>query len=359
MRRPLILAKRLCAWAALLALPPSMYSCTRGHVDGLPPPAYPMDTEPSWAPDGEHIAFVTSRMPHRVGTLYELNLATRNIRPVAPAVPLAAGPQYSPDSKRLIFSSGGCAWVADLTSGEMKNLNASSDPGDVAFDPMFRTASTVVFWRKPRRHAYNSVLQFSLGPDMRKTKLEVLIQSDHDLLLPIPSHDGTKIAYCEIIDDALGSFRGGETRIRLWDAETLESTTAFVSPVMLDHISWFPENAGLLVVARGGTEEVPMWYSLDLATCVPQGLSLPHAVREGMLGQLEVSPDGQWICFPRMSSEGRAVTLWRSHLDGSDAEELTHLPKWYYGRFPDRKPINGCDTYYGNPDFDPLAQDGR
>jgi Tol biopolymer transport system component len=329
-------------------------SCRSQEKDQSPPmPAF-MDTEPSWSSDGERLLFTSTRAGM---TVYELQLGTGHIKPVVPFGLGASGGHYSPDGHTILFSVGGTACLKDVDTGEYRALNRQSDPGDVSFDPRLKGNDTVVFWREPHRHNRNSIFTLLVGPppEYRKLDLTVLIKSEYHLGSPVPSPDGAKIAYQERVDEAGGSFRGGNTNICVWDETTGESSVAFVSPFRLEHISWFPDNRRLLVEARGSTERVPMLYILHTETGHIEGLTLPAEHRRAMGSGIEVSPDGEWMCYPLSSLTERSATIWRSRLDGSDAERLTHAPEWYYQRFPDPEPIFGTDKYYGM--VNPISSD--
>jgi hypothetical protein len=361
MRWALVGATALAIVGCLVPWFMRQWDSSRSHDDQDAPMPYPMDQEPDFSPDGARVVFCTNRGPRAAGTIYELDLATQDIRPIGPEARGAWKPHYSPDGRRIVFSLAGTdVGVKDLATGQSSNLNSSADRGDVGFDPVFKGPDAVLYWRQPRHHAFNSILLVGIGPDLKRVKLEVLIKRNHHISMPVPSPDGKHIAYVEEIDDAGGSWRGGTTNICIWDEETQESRIAFQAPCKLNNLEWFPDNERLLVQARGtGGGRMPTNYILDSATGAVSALQIPPSQLGDMLSQIDIAPDGQWICYPSSSSEGFGVTLWKSRLNGSQADEVTHLPAWYYDRFPDREPINGCDTYYGNPDFDPLAQDRR
>jgi dipeptidyl aminopeptidase/acylaminoacyl peptidase len=106
------------------------------------------NSSPVWSPDGTQLAFVSNRSSHSLIAVYDV--ARRTIRYIAPSVDRDSFPRWSPDGKSIAFvrmpaRTGGPApgpgaallgmggvqrwaiWVADLASGEARQIWESAD----------------------------------------------------------------------------------------------------------------------------------------------------------------------------------------------------------------------------------------
>lgn len=345
----------LLTWGIIVLLVAGTQSDQQWH-----PMPHPYDTWPSWSPCGERVVFATDRGPLGVSTIYELVLETGRIRPLAPWLAGADEPGYSSDGTKVVCSVWPCAAVVDLRTDTVSNLNRTPDRGDVAFYPTFRGDDHVLFMRQPRDHPRNCIFELTLGQDLSPQARRVLIKDDsYHLRRSVSTRDGSRIAYTRIVD---GASRGGRTDICVWDSETEESTTVFVSPHPVVRLSWFPDNSRLLVSTGGSARpEYPRFYILDTEEKQLVPLAAPLDWEYHVASELDISSDGEWLLYTKKSpsvptSGDFAVTIWKSRLDGSEETELTHLPEWYEARFPDQEPIRGYDKVFGDPEYDPNAR---
>ncbi|HKD95680.1 MAG TPA: hypothetical protein VKB43_13320 [Gaiellaceae bacterium] len=79
-------------------------------------------TEPEWSPDGRWIAFVSSVAP---GRIYLYSPTTHHSRAVGKASGLCIA--WSPDSKHLVFNSGGKLQLVNLTGTHYHSLGVTGD----------------------------------------------------------------------------------------------------------------------------------------------------------------------------------------------------------------------------------------
>ena len=355
MAAALVTALGALGWAALMAA---------GEVDGEEqwhPMPHPRDSWPSWSPCGKRIVFATDRGPKHVQTVYELTLDTGHIRPISPWLLGADQPGYSPEGTKVVFAVGPRAGVADLETGTSAILNRAHDRSDVPFYPTFRGEDIIVFMRRPRNYPHNCIYQLALGSDLTPRERSILIRDDYHLRRSASTHDGSLIAYTRIVDSQM---RGGRTDICIWDSETGTSTMVFKSPHPVERLSWFPDNSRLLVSTWFSAPGFPAQYVLDTQERRLVRLSIPPQQMGTIVGEIDVSPDGEWLAYPRRSdakptSGDFAVTIWKCRLDGSQETELTHLPEWYQMRFPEQEPIEGYRKVFGDPDYDPNTRNRR
>jgi Tol biopolymer transport system component len=87
------------------------------------------DLNPSVAPDGHHIAFVTS---HNTSDIWELDIAKGSSRQITFQTSAEEFPDISPDGKILLMelarAKQGTLWTADMNGRLISKLTSSSDP---------------------------------------------------------------------------------------------------------------------------------------------------------------------------------------------------------------------------------------
>ena len=93
-------------------------------------------TEPTWSPDGSKLAFTSDRGGRP--QIYELDVATGQVRRLTYQGNYNARARYSPDGKSIVFISGGSTFriaVQDLQTGALRVLSQGSEDESPSFAP--------------------------------------------------------------------------------------------------------------------------------------------------------------------------------------------------------------------------------
>ena len=155
------------------------------------------DGEPAWSPDGQRIAFISSRDFDPIGTavrgrmLYVMDADGSNARRLTPLTNSARSPTWSPDGKRIAYDNGDI-WAVAVDGGDPQLL--FSTPG-VDMQPTWSPDGTrlaiVSDW-----NAYDIVWDIFLINDDGSGSSAVTgnIFDQQDYLEPAWSPDGSRIA---------------------------------------------------------------------------------------------------------------------------------------------------------------------
>lgn len=216
-----------------------------------------------WSPDGKRVAFRSNRKDHSYIAI--LDPATRTISYLAASTDRDAAPQWSPDSKQVIFirqpgieakrpvipeyAEPWSLWIADVQTGAGRELYHSGDRMDdslplfAAESVQFTTAGRVVFASEKdgRNHLYSVPVE---GGDA-----QLLTPGDFDVEEVQLSADGRSILYSSNQDDV--------DRRHLW-----RIAAAGGDPQPLTHgetIEWTPVETGdgKTVLCLGSTATSP------------------------------------------------------------------------------------------------------
>ena len=331
--------------------------------------------EPSLSPDGRHVAYVSDAAGE--DDIYLLRVGGRN--PVNLTEDSGASnraPAFSPDGEQIAFYSsrdGGGIFVMGATGESVRRLTDfgfnptwSPDGGTVAFaterhgDPYGRTAMSALW-----------VVDVASG-EARKV-------SDGDAMQPAWSPDGQRIAFWGLRDFVAG---GAQREIGTVGAQGGEPVWLTEDQAVDWSPAWAPDSETVYYVSdRGGSANI--WrIALDSgsgeAAGIPRALTAPsrgvdriavsgdgkqivftdvNAASNVMLVDLDadegpgppqavtrgssefvqaaISPDGEWVTF---RTAGKQEDLFVARVDGSDLLQLTDDPA------KDRRPVWSADS---------------
>jgi Tol biopolymer transport system component len=153
------------------------------------------EKDPAWAPDGEHITFVSDRGrwgEHGFQNLFLLNVPENKIKALTSGAYHDQAPDWSPDGKRLVFTSdrnGSFDLYLMSMQTEAKSLKVHQLTSLLtgAFDPSFSPDGKTVFFTSYQKYSFQ-INRFCLD--------SVLTNSDNPESPPMlahnPSHSGWK-----------------------------------------------------------------------------------------------------------------------------------------------------------------------
>src|SRR5207249_465177 len=276
--------------------------------------------QPSWSPDGTHIAFQAYRT-----TTWQIWI----IRPDGTDLqPLTAGPYddrepvWSPDGRQIAFSSDRSGsydvWTLTLATRDLKQV--TTDPSN-EFYPSWHGANEIVFVsdRRPDPGVYAVALAGS------NASARLLAREEGAVAAPAFALDGFSLAYSVVA--------GSRSRLMVADGRgTARNIADADEDIFPFHPQWSSGNQILYTAdgrikrrpAAGGPPQ-PIEFSADLSSTRPPfrpgRCSFDVAGRRPVRGIVHpaVSPDGTQVAFAAIGD------LWRMPIGGAP-ERLTHDP---------------------------------
>ncbi|KPV40795.1 S9 family peptidase [Alicyclobacillus ferrooxydans] len=145
-----------------------LLTVSTGEIRQLTSGAY-SETEPTFAPDGQSIAFVSWRSDFEqevTPSIYQLNIASGEMNRVYEGKGMTSAPAYSPDGRWIAFfghrdgersGTNNCLWVVSISGDELHCLSASLDRPQgtqVGTDARYETGKAVPIWSADSRAIY-------------------------------------------------------------------------------------------------------------------------------------------------------------------------------------------------------------
>jgi Tol biopolymer transport system component len=318
--------------------------------------------QPSFSPDGQSIAFRSSR---EGGGLFVMGRTGEAVRRVTRE---GFNPSWSPDGTRLVFSSESVGlnplnwdgragiWLAEVETGRIQEIQKSdgvqpswSPAGDrIAFvsrlgDPTQMDISTIPtdggepvnitndaatdwspVWAPDGRHIYfasdrsGSMNLWRVAVDPRSGEArgepEPLTTPATYLAHPTVSADGNLVVYSSV----LMTQNIQSLELDIVSAVPPKQADWVTSGSMLwSSVDVSPDGEWLVFYSRTRPEGV-------LYVCRSDGTALRQLTGDDALARVpRWSPDGQWVAF--FSTRSGSIQVWKVRRDGSELQQLTDL----------------------------------
>jgi eukaryotic-like serine/threonine-protein kinase len=299
------------------------------------------DVHPAFSPDGERIAFASTRGG---GGIFIMGATGESVRRISDT---GFNPSWSPDGKRIAYSSDsffeptsrngfGAIWIIDLASGERRQLLEESifDAVQPQWSP---GGSRLAFWGIDdggRREIFTVAVD-----DPRAVALRVPTEEGINWN-PIWSPDGRFLYYAS---DRNGTMNLWRIAIDEKSGETEGAAEPILTPSPWS--GWFSisRDGKRLAYATSEVRSKLEWFDFD-----SEKLAVTSPPRRVFAGSLQVrnfapSADGEWVAF---TTGGTKEDLFVVRADGSDLRQLTNDAHRYRG--PEWSPDGNAIAFYSN-----------
>lgn len=232
----------------------------------------------------------------------------------------------SPDGTMVLYTEPDDVWLADLTTGERRNVTGTSD----------RTECCGQWWPpQPETIVLNSWTPEEVGPSygfptvvqLDGTGYNVLDDAEVSYSLPAPSPDGQTVAY-----DRAGKawLHGRKTGPEPFDPSAYGLPVAYGSPGesqwRIVSPAWSPDGRQLAWVVADCREE-RCETSIGVFDLEEQTAQLLHPYTPAGRGGQPLaplwSPDGQWLAFVVEAESVGEAGLWVLSADGQSEYALS------------------------------------
>ena len=225
----------------------------------------------------------------------------------------------------------GDLWLADLTTGERRNLTRTPNSAETSFRWWPARPDVVLFSARPREMAPGpGVTGFLAVVGIDGNGYRVLDDQNHTGGLPAPSPDGQTIAYGS---GSTGWLYRWETGPEAFDPADYGLPS--YREAQIGSPSWSPDGIKLAWIVSGAfsaDESLQMGVAVfDLKTRTAQILHLHEAVfGDGWPAPPVWSPDGEWLAFTAWAQHRDQAGVWVVRTDEQPPEGYQSLFTEYH-----------------------------
>ena len=276
--------------------------------------------QPSWSPDGTHLAFQAYRST--TWQIWTIKSDGTDLRPVTSGPYDDREPAWSPDGRRIAFSSDRSGsydvWLLTLATGDIKQITSAASN---EFYPSWKGESEIAFVSDRREKP--GIYTIAVGPPASTSAERLVAASDGATAAAAFSPDGSMMAFNVIA--------GGRSRLMVNTASTGSRNIADPDEDVFPFRPQWVSPSEVLYTADGKIKRRPVAggaarvieLTADISFTRPPftpkrrafDFSGPQPVR-GIMHPV-VSPDGTRVAFAALGD------LWLMPIGGA-AQQLTH-----------------------------------
>ena len=309
------------------------------------------DMQPAYSPDGQFIAFRSSRDG---GGIFVMGATGESVRKLTD---FGYHPSWSPDGKQIVFATEGPAnpvtrlsisklWTVDLST-EQKKLLFKGDAVQPAWSP---NNLRIAFWALEDGGGQRDIYTISATGG---TAVAVTNDANVDWS-PIWSPDGK---YLYFVSDRGGSMNVWRVAIDEHSGKTLSELQPVITPARWSGDLAINKDGKSILFTSAENQANIETMTFDPVAGNTTGSSIPLTKGTTEYLDVEPSPDGNWIVF---RSLGPQEDLFVARKDGTDLRQLTNDkdkdrgPTWS----PDGSKIAFYSARNGTYEFWTLKPDG-